>query len=164
MNIEEWLTQYAYRYADLSMIDRKMIEQFSLLWSFFEYRVLGASANVPKIMKKVHELDRASAIANDCSSSALEYFRDRYSTGGDTNQKFDALRFGNADRKRLVQDVITSRKSDAVSVVQSLLIISYRLRNNLFHGEKWAYGLQDQCDNFRNASTVLIEVMNLQHS
>ncbi|CCE97846.1 Hypothetical protein SFHH103_03354 [Sinorhizobium fredii HH103] len=38
-------------------------------------------------------------------------------------------------------------------------MIVWRFRNNLFHGEKWAYQLQDQLSNFTNANAVLMRLL-----
>ncbi len=40
------------------------------------------------------------------------------------------------------------------------LIIVFRLRNNLFHGEKWSYHLRNQGDNFKYANNFLKSVMS----
>ena len=41
----------------------------------------------------------------------------------------------------------------------ALLMIVWRLRNNLFHGAKWAYGLRDQRENFTHANSVLMRLL-----
>ncbi|MET4218881.1 hypothetical protein ABIB00_004102 [Bradyrhizobium sp. LB14.3] len=33
------------------------------------------------------------------------------------------------------------------------------MRNNLFHGAKWAYGLRDQRENFTHANNVLMRLL-----
>ena len=43
--------------------------------------------------------------------------------------------------------------------VLTVLLLIWRLRNNLFHGEKWAYGLQGQLANFTHANVVLMRVL-----
>ena len=40
-----------------------------------------------------------------------------------------------------------------------MLIIVWRFRNNLFHGEKWAYQLQGQLSNFTHANAVLMRLL-----
>ncbi len=42
-----------------------------------------------------------------------------------------------------------------------MIIIVYRLRNNLFHGEKWSYYFKDQLGNFTHASTILMRTVEL---
>ena len=43
--------------------------------------------------------------------------------------------------------------------VAAVLIIVYRFRNNLFHGEKWEYQLEGQLENFQQASSVLVQAI-----
>jgi len=40
------------------------------------------------------------------------------------------------------------------------LVIIYRLRNNLFHGDKWSYNLQGQYENFTKANEFLMALMD----
>ena len=46
-------------------------------------------------------------------------------------------------------------------VATVILIIVYRIRNNLFHGEKWSYGLQGQLNNFKHANEALMKAIEL---
>jgi hypothetical protein len=48
--------------------------------------------------------------------------------------------------------------------MKALLVIVYRLRNNLFHGEKWEGGISGQKDNFDNANRVLIAALECNGS
>jgi len=52
-------------------------------------------------------------------------------------------------------------KTDTTSSIAALLIIIYRLRNNLFHGLKWAYNIQGQRSNFAHANYVLMTVLDV---
>jgi hypothetical protein len=65
------------------------------------------------------------------------------------------------DQADLVKDVLRGDDNDPVNCVIAVLIIVYRLRNNLFHGGKWAYGIRDQQSNFRQANKTLMNAMQL---
>jgi hypothetical protein len=41
----------------------------------------------------------------------------------------------------------------------AFLMIVGRLRNDLFHGKKWAYELRDQRENFTHANGVLMRIL-----
>ena len=60
-----------------------------------------------------------------------------------------------------VKSVLEGKVNAVDDIVFALLIIIFRLRNNLFHGEKWVYKLDDQVDNFRNANQVLAKFLDL---
>ena len=49
----------------------------------------------------------------------------------------------------------------SAETILALLIIVYRLRNNLFHGEKWNYYFKDQLGNFTHASAILMRTVEL---
>ena len=57
--------------------------------------------------------------------------------------------------------MIRGQTSDEAEILSAVLIVVLRLRNNLFHGEKWTYGIKGQLDNFRNANNVLMSVIDL---
>lgn len=42
----------------------------------------------------------------------------------------------------------------------ALLMVVYRLRNNLVHGPKWQDTFRDQHDNFRHANAFLRKALN----
>jgi hypothetical protein len=55
--------------------------------------------------------------------------------------------------------VLEGTNNQSADSVAALLIVVYRLRNNLFHGEKWAYEMKDQRSNFEQANEVLMKAM-----
>ncbi len=161
MDIQEWIKQNADGYTALSPEEINAIGEFSLLWGFFEFRFLGCKANVKEIMEKVPELVNNTDVKPEVFSDEFEYFKDRYRSEGETNQKFNNYLFHKPEKKQFVADVLKGDVNDTIPIVQSLVIIAYRLRNNLFHGEKWEYKLVDQRNNFQNASSVMIKIMDL---
>ena len=90
----------------------------------------------------------------------MAYFRQRYVSDGQTNHKFESLHFRRNDRRELVEAVLLGHEATAIEIVKALLIIVFRLRNNLFHGIKWAYEMRDQQRNFENAIAVLTRVLD----
>ena len=59
-----------------------------------------------------------------------------------------------------VQPVLAGH-DNPVAVRAALLLIVHRLRNNLFHGPKWSYGIADQRANFDNANLVLMATIDM---
>jgi hypothetical protein len=55
--------------------------------------------------------------------------------------------------------VLRGEKRDPASQLLAVLIIVYRLRNNLFHGLKKVDGLNDQADNLNMACRTLASVL-----
>jgi hypothetical protein len=48
-----------------------------------------------------------------------------------------------------------------MTCVTAVLIVVHHLRNNLFHGLKWAYGLRGQQANFQQAHNTLKNAMTI---
>lgn len=92
--------------------------------------------------------------------SSLEYFQHRYLSEGATNHKFDALNFRRNDNRELVEAVLLGTVDDASDKVKALLIVVFRLRNNLFHGLKWAYEMRDQKANFEHGIIIMTRVLD----
>ena len=137
--------------ARLSEEEHEALYRFTLLWSLFEAQKLKRDASVREIKKKVEQLN----IEENWFQEQLDYFRDRYtSDDGATNDRFSGLRLSTKDADQ-VRSVLVGSEPDPKEQLISCLTIVYRFRNNFFHGEKWAYELQGQLDNFTNSSNLL---------
>lgn len=79
---------------------------------------------------------------------------------GGTNHKFQRLNFRRNDRRELVEAVLLEDDVVPGEIAKALLIIAFRLRNNLFHGIKWAYEMRDQQRNFEHATIVLTRILD----
>jgi hypothetical protein len=85
----------------------------------------------------------------------------QYYDGTNLTCAFHELHLRSNDHPELVQKVVRGQSSDDVEILSALLIMVFRLRNNLFHGVKWSYGIRGQLDNFRNANDLLMSVMEM---
>ena len=72
---------------------------------------------------------------------------------------FDGLEFRPNDREALVRAVLSGTDIDAHSQLLAVMIIIYRLRNNLFHGLKTISMLNDQVSNLDMACRMLASVV-----
>ena len=156
MTPDEWLARYAPDYPRLTPELRDSIMHFALLWSFMESTVFGCQASVPAIIRGVEDWQRTNKLSGQPWQSSLQYFQSRYVTGSNVNRVFAGLRFGNQDDRRLVASVLTGRQQGVSEVAKALLLIVHRLRNNLFHGEKWADPLEPQLNNFQHANRLMM--------
>lgn len=152
-DIDGWLSSAAFGYSNLSAEEKSVIRDFALVWSFFEAQKLNCSANHSKIdcwareHKGSHEL----------FVPELQYFRERYVTGDTINTRFEGLKFQNEATKKVVESVLLQNPLEPSLKTAALFHIIFRLRNNLFHGEKWAYGIRDQLENFSNANSAIMK-------
>jgi hypothetical protein len=65
---------------------------------------------------------------------------------------FGGLHLRRNDKSALVRAVLNKENTNPADSVAALLIVVLRLRNNLFHGVKWAYEIREQLGNFTNAN------------
>lgn len=161
MTTIEWLHDNAPGFCELSGEERDAIMQFSLLWSLFEARALGAQGNAGSILRAAERWADKGLLTAQTFAPALSYFRNRYLADGAFTCHFDQLHLRNNDRPELVKKVLQCEPADIAEVAAALLIIIYRLRNNLFHGIKWAYEIRGQYENFTHASAVLMQAIEL---
>lgn len=77
-------------------------------------------------------------------------------TNGSTNERFMRLRLRNNDDTTSIQRVLLGLTNNSCDIIKAIIMIIYRYRNNLFHGEKAIASLPMQKDNFINANKFLI--------
>lgn len=156
---EAWLEARAPGFHDLPDDDRRAIFDFTFLWSLFEAEIMEANARVDRITEKVDAWAAADIVGADLYDGELAYFRDRYFTDGELTYHYPFLDLRKSDHPDLVEAVIRGANNDPRDRILALLMIVWRLRNNLFHGAKWAYQIKGQCENFTQANAVLMRVL-----
>jgi hypothetical protein len=158
----DWLRLKVPGFDVLSEEERAAIRDFSMLWSLFEGTVLGADGNAQALVAVVNELEKRGVIDLAPLDPAIEHFRGRYYANSTFTPAFDQhLHFRGNDRRKVAEAFVSGATNDAAEILKGLLIVIYRLRNNLFHGMKWAYRLEGQLDNFRYANEVLMATSNM---
>jgi len=135
--------------------------QFSLLWSLFEAEVLNADANADAIVRTVQRWNRAQTLTPQIFAIEADYFKRRYYADGQFTYHFAHLHLERSGHFQVVQNVLSGKDATPSSIAAATLIIVFRYRNNLFHGEKWAYELRDQNQNFAHANEVLMRAIEL---
>ncbi len=157
---EAWLRARAPGYDDLTEDEREALKTFLFLWSLFEANALAEQGGPASIIIAARRLSVRHGGLPPNVGAALAYFRDRYIGEGAPNDRFAALNFRDRDRRPLVEEVLTGRREAPDDQAAAVFLIVYRLRNNLFHGAKWAYGMAGQYDNFHHANQVLMEALD----
>lgn len=161
MSAIPWLEQHAPGFSGLSATERGLLMDFALLWSLFEGEVLNSAASVNTIEQAVQRWNQAGLLAPPTFAAAAEYFRERYYADGAFTYRFDHLHLERSGNPQVVRNVLSGQDSAPGSIASALLIIVYRYRNNLFHGAKWTYQLQEQEQNFSHANHVLMRAVEL---
>ena len=78
-----------------------------------------------------------------------------------STDRFERLEFRSADCREHVEAVLRSEKKDPESQLLAVMIIIYRLRNNLFHGLKEMDTLNGQVPNLTMACRVLAAIVKV---
>lgn len=162
MDPTDFLAQRVPGYAQLSDQERHAIQQFSLMWSAFENSVCNTRATPTALLRIPKRLLDAGKLDMEVFEGPLAYFRQRYYKGGHFTHFFDGLHLdeGSPENCALVARVMSGAEDDTLTVLGAVLLVVHRYRNNLFHGVKWQYGIAGQHENFQQACSVMMAVMD----
>lgn len=160
MDPTNFLNTHVYGYSELSPQEHQAIAAFSLLWSAMEGRLFADDMAKPALLiETATRMVGWGLPAGTSYQESLAYFKARYFRDGEFTYHFNQLHFRRHDKKELVEAVLTGTESAPESELAALLLIVYRLRNNLFHGAKWAYGIRGQLDNFTHGASIIMLVI-----
>ncbi|MDM0071637.1 hypothetical protein [Variovorax sp. J31P207] len=120
---------------------------------------MGNFARADRIRQRVDRWAADGTLEAGLYDAELAYFRSRYFADGALTYHFPHLNLRPSDHLELVQAVVEGTNNDPRDRMLGLLMIDWRLRNNLFHGAKWAYELRDQRENFMQANSVLVQML-----
>lgn len=139
------------------------IQDFMLLWSAFEAEMVNSRADGPALVDLARRIGNAVQLQLGGISAEMDYFRDRYWQNGAATMRAAELKLDKykPQVEKIAYDFLNGSEQDPAAVLAGLLLVIYRLRNNMFHGPKWAYGIQGQYDNFTKCSAVLKWVLSL---
>jgi hypothetical protein len=140
-----------------------VISNFTLMWNLFEGTACDNNAKIPRFDKLAEEIgQRGEEI--DALDEAVQFWTFRYWSGSEFRGRFDGLNFRKNDRKDHVEAVLRGEKTDTSSKLLAVMIIVYRLRNNLFHGIKEINMLNDQAVNLDMASKTIAAILEASGS
>lgn len=160
----EWINDFFDNTIDLQQNDGlERIKNFALFWNMFEKFACANFANVAKIESFVVRLNNRSAITSEFVNPYLEYFIDRYTQNGTINIEGLQFRPNQSDirARGKVMSVLARQVETPREILEALLLILLRFRNNLFHGNKQIVNLNTQVTNFTHANRLLSDVLTL---
>lgn len=106
--------------------------------------------------------DYAAKLINDSSfrfGPYSDYFRSRYNRDVGFEQRLQVLCNGDEISISQITKTFSSLESSPQDVIESLFRVCIRLRNNLFHGEKWSYMLEGQEENLNMATAFIVDAL-----
>ena len=146
--ISLWINDYLHVSVDTE--EYVEVRNFLILWNLFEAKWFDCDFGKNKSnIDKIH-------LASDLVSTTIQYLQHRYITNGSSNERFMRLRLRNNHDTTSIQRVLLGLTNNSCDIIKAIIMIIYRYRNNLFHGEKAIASLPMQKDNFINANKFLI--------
>jgi hypothetical protein len=131
------------------------IRDFTLLWSLFEGKAMGTRGTQNELAAAVERMALPTPL-QAAFLEALAFWRNRYWLDGVQTHAFRELGFAENPHREQVIAVLSGVDNAPLPVATALLQVAMRLRNNLFHGAKWRYGIRDQLANFTHANSILM--------
>lgn len=141
------------------------IQRFTLLFSLFEAKLLNCEGSQGNSGNYATDLLSSKLVDINHLNHVYGYFANRYAEihgGGGNYQSLCGTRGGNMGNT--VSTIINSPSPSDEQKLTACLFIAFRLRNNLFHGPKWLYTINDQVDNLNTASIILHSILRISRS
>jgi hypothetical protein len=161
-----WIAANTYGGTRLTAEAIAAVANFTMMWNLFEGLACDNNANVAKFEEIASSVNDASASEEFKAQldEFVSFWTFRYRTPQGFADRFLGLNFRRGDRREVVEEVLTGRLHSAREKTLALLVIVYRLRNNLFHGLKTIDMLNDQVANLNTASRCLAMLMTIAQS
>lgn len=146
----------------LPALTRFRMAEFAIVWQIFEARRHNTNFNKQQPLGNIAPANFVG-LAGSLRSSR-HYFLHRYVNDQNAGNRIDILldshdqntvfhRTGQSFRVSIQSGLVDT--AGAREQLEALLLVCYRLRNNLFHGQKWLGDIAGQRNNFVNAIDVL---------
>lgn len=162
-NATEWIAANTTGGTNLTDEANKSVASFTTMWNFFESTLCDNRASIAAFQRAIqhYQSARASQSAMQSLQDCLSFWQFRYQSPDGFNDYFESLYFRPNDRRDHVEGVLSGRLATDGDKLLALMIIIYRLRNNLFHGLKTLEMLNHQVQNLNTASRCLAAILEL---
>jgi hypothetical protein len=159
----DWINGCFHWGDHLKYDELKPVLGFCLLWSLFENNQCDQRANPQAIRRCVDRAYEKSHPSESQYERCLEFFRRQYfPNGAPSKESLDAF-FQNKkeqDMREIVCKAFGEPPPDPKIIVHALLLLTYRVRNNLFHGEKELFSLPRQAELFNQINSFLATLLD----
>jgi len=120
---------------------------------------LQAQGGMPAVREFVQSLEAPRLDGLDICEY-VTYFQNRYYEEGEPTHRYHHLHLERSGNPTEVDEMLCGATQTKADTLIGCLGIVLRYRNNLFHGEKWAYHLHEQENNFRYSSALFQHIMD----
>lgn len=138
---------------------RSFIFNFAMIWNLFEYRCMDNFAQIPKVDDFVNTLP---SNLNLDVNIIFDYFKDRYKVV-DNIYNIESLLWRRNENiyRNFVIEKFRDTQCSHQDKIKAVLYIIFRLRNNLFHGEKDIAIINEQKRTFVLVNKFLMDLITL---
>ena len=138
---------------------RSFIFNFAMIWNLFEYRCMGKKAQISKVNNLVESLISINNLEVD---AIFDYFKDRYKVA-DNIYNIESLSWRSNENtyRNFVIEKFRDTQCSHQNKIKAVLYIIFRLRNNLFHGEKDIAIINEQKQTFVLVNKFLMDLITL---
>lgn len=160
MSEKEWLKTNRY-YDSIDESKLENIFYFTFVWNIFEKECCNKKAKIGSHPRNIAS-NLQTHLSEDVINHIYTYFRDRYVINETVNDIFNSFDFSSHGQvyKTFVEEKLLNTESSHQDKIQALLYIAFRLRNNLYHGEKEVKKLYEQNENFRQINILLMAIID----
>lgn len=155
----DWLKKYK-SYGEFSLAKISSILIFSYIWNIFEKDVCNKNAQIRNVSQYIDSLLYIEK-RNEVIDDLWNYFKNRYTDKNNFSDKFESFVFNDDCIKEKVKESLLNTSATTTEKMETMLRIVFRLRNNLFHGEKDITRLYEQNELFYKANHLLTIVLDL---
>lgn len=157
----EWIAHNTRGGTKISSEAQEVVASFTTMWNFFESTLCENRASLTAFEQSCErlELEGIEPQTIQALDECLSFWSFRYRTPEGFSPLFDSLYFRPNDKRAHVESVLKGNATSPKEKLLALMIIVYRLRNNLFHGLKTLDMLNDQVQNLSNASRCLAAIL-----
>jgi hypothetical protein len=158
MNAIDWIRDNLQQPEGILPETLQAIGDFTLMWAIFE---ASEGEELNNMLQQITNFsDRLSThLPYDLVEEEFAYWQSRYVKEGTKTDKFRHLRFSDQRQKDLVFRSFSSNEPTLRDKLETCLLITYRYRNNMFHGMKDVRNLNEQEQNFIQATSLLQKVL-----
>ncbi len=137
---------------------RRFLFEFAVIWNILEKKKMRNHASIEKVSRFVEKMQN---IENINITEIFEYFKNRYTNNTDHLNLFKALRWidKEKDKKDETYRILTLENPIDKDKIKAILYIIFRLRNNLFHGEKSILTIDQQRETFNLVNSFLLDIL-----
>ena len=154
-NAEKWIEKNSVLAAPLNDESLAAAKNFLLMWNLFEKVLCKTRANKHRFERLVEE-NRDNLFFFE---RHYQFFRERYTDGVRGKNRWDGLNWRNNDDEPRMRKILEDQDASIREKSLLVLMIVYRIRNNLFHGMKSLSSLNKQWKLLNRAAEILADCL-----